>query len=188
MLTLQNHRLPMYLEEMAVKKMIMTTLVVGLAMAWTATGGQLLSNGDFASIDLGAWKLYNKKGEPASTPTVADGVLQISVAAASQPHVRPLMQEVPVASETAYRVSFDMKTAGPGGEEVNVVLARSKDWSEGHYGLFRKVTPCAAWETHSFTFTTKVILPDNPAMLKFNLGGLGGDVFLRNIVLTERQP
>ena len=166
-------------------KIILNTLCICAVLSCTASAGELLTNGDFASSKLAPWKLFTKPGQPAATSSVEEGVLKISPEdAASTHHERQLMQSVTVDPEKKYVLTFEIKTTSGGGEEMVVVLARTKFFSKGHYGLFRKFTPGAEWEAHKLTFTTKTIDADDPPALKFNLGMLTGDVYLRNVSLT----
>ncbi len=171
-------------------KKILSTICVIAALTGVAWGEQLLTNGDFATGDLKPWKLYTKKGLSEAPGTVADGVLTVAIDAGTpQMHERQLIQPVAIASGTKYLLSFDMKTASAGGEEIVLVITRTIDFEKGHYGLYRKFSPAMQWETKEFYFTTKEVDPADPPALKFNIGFLADDVAFRNLSLkaTAKQ-
>ncbi len=87
-------------------------------------------------------------------------------------------------SATKYKLTFDAKAADIESDMV-ITVARSKDWSKGHYGLFKKVKFTKEWQAHTTYFTTKQIDEGNAPTLKFHYGLLKGEISFRNVKLVE---
>ena len=89
-----------------------------------------------------------------------------------------------VKSDTKYKLVFDAK-AEDDKAKMEVLLARSKEWSKGHYGMKKQFRLTNDWKTYTLNFKSSQIEKGNTPQLKFFFGFLKGEVSFRRIRLSE---
>lgn len=149
-------------------------------------GSGLIRNGDFSVKGVKPWKIFATKGVTKPTFKVADGVVTIVSAQSTEKAASEQMSQLVggIESATKYKLVFDAKSADASNDMI-VSLARSKEWSKGHYGMFKKMKLTSDWKTHTVYFTSKQIDEGNAAQVKFLFGLLKGEISFRNVKLIE---
>lgn len=163
---------------------IALTCAIQLTHAEVANAN-MIKNGDFSAKGVKPWKIFALKGITKPTFKVADGVVTIVSAQKSEKFASEQLSQTleGMKSTSKYKLTFDAKAADTE-SELLVTLARSKDWSKGHYGMFKKLKLSKEWETQTIYFTTKQIDEGNAPNLKFLYGLLKGEVSFRNVKLV----
>ncbi len=156
-----------------------------LAQAEVAEG-TLIKNGDFSTKGVKPWKIFALKDITKPTFKVADGVVTITSAQASAKAASEQMSQelAGIKSATKYKLTFDAKSTDTAAELI-ISLARSKDWTKGHYGVFKKLKLTSEWSSQTVYFTTKQIDEGNAPQMKFLFGLLKGEINFRNVKLVE---
>ena len=151
-----------------------------------AAEDRLITNGNFAKKSLKPWKIFATEKLIKPTFSIANGEVTITSAKASpkQSNEQFTQQLEKLKSNTKYTFSFQAKAENVL-KPLVVTLSRSKDWTKGHYGLFRKITPTNEWKDYKMTFTTIEIEEGNLPQLKFLFGEIQGKLSLRKIALIE---
>ena len=117
---------------------------------------------------------------------VVKGEIRIRVPQPTKiPYVR-LMQPVKIKEGIDYTLAFESKgdaedlAATP---MLLMVCQYGSPWQS--YGLKEKVPLKNDWKKYEYTFTAKYIDKSNEPVLRFNFGHIPGNVFFREVSLTE---
>lgn len=166
--------------------MIRSHLIVSLFTAGifaSASAQSLVENGDFAKV-LKPWKVLSMKDTPATEHALADGVLTIKAADASdKPGARQLFQPVKVEAGKSYTLTFDVKGNLEGEKEIVVAIVPAP----GKFASFKKVPVAADWVTQKIKITPKEmeLAPGSDPALKFLMGKNKGEITFRKISLVS---
>jgi hypothetical protein len=169
-------------------KTTITAAVIACTFQAAFAESEFIKNGDFSAKGVKPWKIYASKDMAKPTVNVAEGAVTITSAQASKAmsHERMSQPVNGLKSSTKYKLSFDAKAADTQADLL-VTLARSKDWSKGHYGIFKKLKLTNDWKTHTIYFTTKQLEEGHGPQLKFLFGLLKGEMSFRNVKIVETK-
>lgn len=164
-----------------IRKLIAIGAVLGVSLQFAQAGESLVKNGGFEK-PLKPWKLFSIKETPATDQHITDGVLTVKALDASgSPGNRQLMQEVAVEVGKTYSLTFDIKGTLEKGEKIPVVITTGP----GKFAYFNRVPVTAEWVSKKLRITPKKTDGDKPTTLKFLMGELKGELFLRKVSLEE---
>jgi len=162
-----------------IKKLLQSCALLGVCAGFATAADSLIKNGDFEK-PLKPWKVFSIKDTPATDKAVADGVLTLTAADASDsPGNRQLMQEVALEVGKSYSLSFDVKGNVEKGEKMPVVVTTGP----GKYAYFNRVPITAEWVSKKLKITPKKSEGDKPMSLKFLLGEFKGEISIRKVSL-----
>lgn len=165
----------------------MCALLLGSSFSH-ADQGDYIKNGDFSAKGIKPWKVFATNGKTSPTFKVSEGVLTVTSVQKTEKVAQEQIAQVleGIESNTKYKLTFDAKAADTESEMV-VTLARSKEWSKGHYGVFKKMKLTKDWESHTVYFTSKQIDEGNAATMKFLIGHLKGEISFRNVKMNKTK-
>lgn len=161
------------------KKLLQSCALLGLCAGFATAAEPLIKNGSFEK-PLNPWKVFSINDTPATDKAVADGVLTLTAADASDsPGNRQLMQEVKLEVGKTYTLSFDVKGSVEKGEKFPVVVTTGP----GKYAYFNRIPLTAEWATKKLRITPKATDGTKPMALKFLFGEFKGEISIRKVSL-----
>lgn len=168
-------------------KTLIITALLAFSLVASISAKDLLINGDFASGSLSPWKHWTAKEFSQPEITIEGGVLHYSRDEKTKhPYHSALMQAVTLTTGKTYTLSFDMKGAVATSSKVTAVIAPRKPAHDYDKAVELKLIPPADWEPFKVDFIARDIVGEGPVSLKFQLGHIAGDLYLRNIQLIEQ--
>jgi hypothetical protein len=178
-------------------KRIQAAVLFCLALAWIdIQAGELIVNGNFtdSKTDVKPWMLQdNGYGMPASVAPEPKGGAIVHVTEPKDKTYLFLEQEVNIKAEKKYILKFETKSDA---KKKNIIVALVKQEArdktqEGIFILDRQnIKTTADWQKCEYEFTGEKLGPEeyykDKCYVRFLLGSLDGDCYLRNISLVEQ--
>ncbi|MFT5131395.1 MAG: extradiol dioxygenase family protein [Rhodothermales bacterium] len=161
-------------------------LLLLIFLATTLHGQELLENGNFRR-GVESWRFNCNKYKgvfPKVTRMDRKSVVYVQVPQAGASHDVLLAQDVAVENAGYYRLSVDLRMQAEGQVRL-MVKQRSKPWKAN--GLYCAVKPTEKWQRFIAQFQAVDIDPDNPPVLRIDLGELKGSVMIRDCSLIALE-